>query len=242
MSTIKKPKKQNNQTAQNISLQDDSIQKELQTFLQQVISQPPIHAKWLNTLSFLEHIGSRKIIKSQNSHTLNHVLLQHISEEARHALFFKTLIRKIHPQSCPTFESQYLLAGEEAEEYFQSIDRQAEKDVSFNEHKLHGRDSNVDKTAAKYSTLGMINYLYTTWMIEERAVMVYQDYNTILQQHSFSFNLNFVLQEEDLHLKTVIHYLQTQDPNFKSRAKRLFRYEEQRFSNLIKIWKSCILQ
>ena len=55
--------------------------------------------------------------------------MQHISEEARHALFFKTLIRKVVPKGCPTFEPQYLLAGEESENYFQSIDWYAEKDL-----------------------------------------------------------------------------------------------------------------
>ena len=58
---------------------------ELVTFLRQVMSCDQTHAKWLNTLAYLEHIGSRKIIKSQNSLRLDLHMLQHIAEEARHA-------------------------------------------------------------------------------------------------------------------------------------------------------------
>ena len=278
--------------------QDSAIQEDIKAFLQQVVSHPLLHAKWLNTLSFLEHIGSRKIIKSQNSHTLNYVILQHISEETRHALFFKALIHKVNPKSCPTFEPQYLLAGDEAEDYFQSIDRYAEKDLSLNKHNLQNYDKHLslclnnslkgsdmrfariamairryagkaelalrdlfkqrnshhlqkynlqsrDKYAEKsrrYHSPFEGGYLYTTWMIEERAVMVYQIYNQILQQHSFSFNLNFVLQEEDHHLKTVVQVLQKQDPDFKNRTQRLFQYEKNQFTNLLKTWQSHVTQ
>ena len=196
------------------------VQQQLYPLLKCIVQNKPIHVRWLNTLAFLEHIGSRKIIKSQNSVTLNRTLLQHISEEARHALYFKNLAYRLSPGDCPTFEEQYLLKGEMAENYFQNIDHQAEQELS------------------QSNDFTVLNYLYTTWMIEERAVMVYELYNTILKSKSCPFNLDFILQEENHHLKTVTQIIQKKDTDFKERTKRLFQYERSQFIFLIQEWQS----
>ena len=56
--------------------------------LELIVSDRFIHAKWLNALSHLEYIGTRKIIKSQLSENIDYETLKHIHEESRHALFF----------------------------------------------------------------------------------------------------------------------------------------------------------
>ncbi len=203
----------------SLSDKENNIRKELISFLNRVVENKSLHTRWLNTLAFMEHIGSRKIIKSQNSAKLDLTLLQHISEEARHAFYFKNLAHKLSPADCSNFEESYLIKGSDSENYFQSIDHKVEEALS---------DFALKKT---------LNYLYTTWIIEERAVMLYQIYNQILKSRSFPFNLNFVLQEEDHHLKTVIQIIRKKDPDFKKRADWLFEYEREQFTKVVKEWQ-----
>ena len=241
----KKNSKMEENTTHESSTQEN-IKTDLKTFLEKVVQNTKQHTRWLNTLAFMEHIGSRKIIKSQNSATLDLTLLQHISEEARHAFYFKTLAHKLSPADCPSFEEKYLVKGADSEDYFQAIDHNAKEDL------------------ANSSRKNILNYLYTTWMIEERAIMLYKLYNEILSRTAISdsddkknkgqsasvrdpevskpvrFNLNFILQEEDHHLKTVIQIIQAKDPDFKNRKKRLFNYEHSQFVKLIKKWQSTI--
>ena len=197
---------------------EKELQKDLQSFLQTLIQNKSLHTRWLNTLAFMEHIGARKIIKSQNSTTLDHFILQHISEEARHAFYFKNLAHKLSPSDCPNFEEKYLLKGASSENYFQAIDHKAEEELS------NSSDKNL------------LNYLYTTWMIEERAVMLYELYNQVLKLNKMPFNLNLILREEDHHLKTVIQITQKKDPEFNKRATRLFEYERTAFTSLVQEW------
>ena len=240
----------------------------LKSFLEKIVQNTKWHTRWLNTLAFMEHIGCRKIVKSQNSTHLSLTLLQHISEEARHAFYFKNLAHKLSPTDCPSFEEQYLIKGKESEDYFQAIDHKAEEDL------IHSPSKNI------------LNYLYTTWMIEERAVLIYNLYNEVLTRyaerktphphsndrdptkqtryaerktpHPHSndrdptkqtryaerktprFNLNFILQEEDHHLKTTIQIIRQKDLEFKARKKRLFAYEQNQFAELVKKWQSAL--
>ena len=60
-----------------------------------VMQDDHIHARWLNTFSFLEYIGFRKIVKSQRAEVLNRSLLVHALEEGRHALLLKKLAVKL---------------------------------------------------------------------------------------------------------------------------------------------------
>ena len=53
-----------------------------------------------------------------------------------------------------------------------------------------------------------VNYLYVTWLIEERAVSIYEQYSKLLDASDFKFNLNSVLKEEARHLKETRELLQ----------------------------------
>src|SRR3954467_449520 len=50
---------------------------------------PAVHARFLNMLSLLEHIGSRKIMTCRAMRAPGLELLKHLTEESRHAFFFK---------------------------------------------------------------------------------------------------------------------------------------------------------
>ena len=63
----------------------------VRAYLDDVIKDRAAHAKFMNMLSMLEHMGSRKIMVSQmhKGDTLSEDTLKHLAEEARHAYFFK---------------------------------------------------------------------------------------------------------------------------------------------------------
>ena len=196
---------------------ETALKLKLKAFLECVTQNKQKHSHWLNTLAFLEYIGCRKIIKSQNSADLDLTLIAHISEEARHAFHFKKLAHKVSPADVPNFKEKHTLKGSLAEDYFQAIDHKAEEERFIN-------------------WKATLNYLYTTWLIEERAIMVYNIYNDILKTRAFPFHLDFILQEEAGHLKATVQLIHKQDPDVKERAGRLFGFEQKQFTLLLNAW------
>jgi len=61
----------------------------VRAYLDRVIADKPRHALFMNMLSMLEHMGSRKIMLSQMNRVLTEDSLKHLAEEARHAYYFK---------------------------------------------------------------------------------------------------------------------------------------------------------
>ena len=184
---------------------------ELRVVLKEMTSCRELHGRWLNTLSFLEYIGTRKILKSLPAQILNETLLSHITEEALHSLFFKKLARKVTLGDC-SFGKKELLAPDECENYFQNLDRKAET--------LSGRDK-------------ILNYLYTTWIVETRAVRVYSLYNQILREKRFSFTLNSILKDEEKHLNQVKNLIQERDNRHEIHFQELTAFEGREFGSLL---------
>jgi len=172
------------------------------------------HAKWLNTLAYLEHIGSRKIIKSQNSRLLDYRTLKHIAEEARHALFLKKICKQNFNESCPTFEHKYLLGGDGANKYFQKLDHYIHNDLPRENHFF-------------------LNYLYVTFVIEERALSIYTDYQALLTAKDYSFNLTPLLVEETQHLNEAKTLLADNDADFMERIIKFSIIEKELFADFI---------
>src|SRR3954466_11056625 len=61
----------------------------VRTHLAAFAAEPATHARFLNMLSLLEHIGSRKIMTCRAMGVPGLELLKHLTEESRHAFFFK---------------------------------------------------------------------------------------------------------------------------------------------------------
>ena len=58
-------------------LSNDSIPK----VLSDIVANETNHALWLNTLSLLEHLGSRKILLTQSSEETSEMILKHATEQ-----------------------------------------------------------------------------------------------------------------------------------------------------------------
>ena len=196
------------------------IPTELQLILEEIVSYRALHGRWLNTLSFLEYIGTRKILKSLPADILDEILLSHISEEAFHSLFFKKLARKV-TQNNYSFREEELLLPEKCEDYFQNLDKKAES--------LSGGNK-------------VLNYLYTTWIVETRAVNVYSLYNQILQAKRFPFTLNPILKDEEKHLKQVKNLIEKMDSRYEAHFQELMAFERKEFTSLLKDLKINVLQ
>jgi hypothetical protein len=185
--------------------------------LERLAGSPPLHARFLNTLSLLEYVGVRKILKSQRAEWFTPELLEHVVEEARHAFVLKTLAMRVGEGSVPTYAPEHLLCGAEAVTYIQTLDRGAERDLA-------------DRPAG--GAPARTNYLYTTLLIEERADHVYREYEPILARRGLGGVLAGILREEEGHLRTVLGRALETDAAHADRIERLRIVERRAFATL----------
>ncbi len=157
---------------------------EWRKILADVVNRPVIHGRFLNTLSLLEYIGARKIMKSQEEARITPQTLAHMTEEIRHAQIIKKLALKIGGDGVKTYAEDSLICGYEARAYIQAIDSAASSVVG-----------------PKNS---WINYLLTTLVIEERAQELYPFYDELLIPLGLGGPLRAIFREEEGHLEQVI--------------------------------------
>ncbi len=98
-------------------------QNRLESLVDRIVADPALHARWLNTFSYLEYVGFRKIVKSQRAEGLTAAILGHACEEGRHALGLKKLAVKLGGAEFDSYAPEAVLCGEEAEAYFQNLDK-----------------------------------------------------------------------------------------------------------------------
>jgi len=177
------------------------------------------HARFLNTLSLLEYIGVRKILKSQPAEGLSAEMLEHILEEARHAYVLKRLALRVGGESVATYAAPALLCGEEARRYIQTLDRSAEIDLKESRESAGGAAS--------------VNYLYTTLLIEERAGAVYPLYEPLLARVGLGGVLAGIIREEEGHLSAVMRRVMDEDPGHAPRLERLRRAERRAYAAFV---------
>jgi hypothetical protein len=175
----------------------------LEGLISQIVADPALHARWLNTFSYLEYVGFRKILKSQRAEVLTAAILGHACEEGRHALGLKKLAVKLGGAGFDSYAPQVLLCGEEAEAYFQDLDRSC--DEAF-----------ADRSADERVRLA---YGYVTWLVERRALDVYGLYKSALGDSEIARKLGGLLAEETKHLSDIEALLQAADPAFSTRSK-----------------------
>ncbi len=148
-----------------------------------LVENPKKHGRFLNTISLMEYMGARKIMKSQIERNIDRQVLAHMTEEIRHAQIFKKMALKLSDGQLSTYDDQYLLAGAAARSYIQSVDQSVAA-------ALNGEDSHY-------------NYLLSTLLIEERANQVYPFYAELMEPLGFSSFIKTILREEENHLDQI---------------------------------------
>ena len=155
-------------------------------FLTGLVRDNAEHARFMNMLSMLEHMGSRKIMVSQmNRHeTMDLDTLQHLSEEARHAFFFKRQAQRIGGQELIGWTDENTMHRVPAAMYFGRLDAGISKRV------VGGDPSDPDNQA----------YPWVSLIIELRACWIYHIYHEVLEVSDVKLSLKSLLAEEDKHL------------------------------------------
>lgn len=175
---------------------------------------PAKNAKFLNTLSLLEHIGSRKIMMSQTGAALNRETLKHLAEETRHAYFFKRCAEKITKQELNDYSDENCLAPSAAKMYFGRLD------AGIN-NALNTENPTVP-------------YLYVSFIVELRACWLYTKYQEILKENQTPISLKSILAEEGLHLQEMHDSLAEAGALDDSLTTQFIKMEQELFT---KLWR-----
>lgn len=159
---------------------------QIRSFVHQIVDTPELHAKWLNTLSFLENCGARKIAACEHPTLVKEEILKHASEEFRHAHFLKKQIARVWPDPIETYSTHNLLGGITTLHYLHSLDVQTSRYL-----KEIGFSATTFKEAA---------YTLVTYAIERRASELYPIYQDILRTKNVHVSVSSILLEEKEHL------------------------------------------
>lgn len=175
--------------------------------LEQICAQPDLHVRFLNTLSLMEHIGSRKIMLAQ-PRVPDGAMLKHLAEETRHAYFFKRAAEKLAGRILD-YDEDTLLAGAAARFYMDRIDAGISSAIVPDE--------------------GPLPYLYMSLIIERRAIWAYRIYQSVLVARKCGISLTGVLAEEDLHHDKMLAGIAARDPRSTERMAVFCAMEQDNF-------------
>ncbi|WP_288437665.1 hypothetical protein [uncultured Chryseobacterium sp.] len=198
---------------------------EFHHLLKRIVQDGSTHARWLNTLSFMENAGARKISKCEHPTLVSQIQLKHAAEEHRHAYYLKKQIGKIDPELCKTYESTELLAPVATSQYLHSLDMKACRYLQ--------KAFNLDKTDIKYAA-----YLFVTYAIEVRADELYPAYQQVLTEASSKIMVKSIILEEEGHLEEMIHQLNEFSSAWKHHADHILAIEKALYEE----WISAITQ
>ncbi len=195
----------------------DGLNADLETpfraFLRGLIATPERHARFLNMLSMMEHIGSRKIMLSQMGGPLGKEVLKHLAEETRHAFFFKNQAERIGGAAME-YESADMMCRQSAIMYFGRLD-------SGIACVLSGERPDLP-------------YLWVSLVIELRANWVYGIYQEELSRAERMFSLKSVIAEEKAHLADMYTGIAELDGETPTRLPRFAAMETMLFK---RFWK-----
>ncbi len=187
---------------------------EFHHLLKRIVQEGTTHAKWLNTLSFMENAGARKISKCEHPVLVTRIQLKHAAEEHRHAYYLKKQIGKIDPELCKTYENKELLAPIATRQYLHSLDIKACRYLQ--------ETFQLGKEDLKYAA-----YLFVTYAIEVRADELYPVYQDILTKESSKIMVKSIILEEEGHLEEMINQLNEFSADWKSHADHILTIEKE---------------
>jgi hypothetical protein len=172
---------------------------------------PALHARFLNMLSLLEHIGSRKIMTCRAMRAPGLELLKHLTEESRHAFFFKRAAEGLARRALDYGPADTLTPAS-AKLYMGRLD--------------------AEITGTLRDVAPELPYLYMSLIVELRATWLYRLYQQVLTREKSTLTLKSILAEEQLHLEEMIERLRAVDPETDDRIQHFCAFEEIRFQSL----------
>jgi hypothetical protein len=202
--------------------QESPLQPRLRSVLQRIVHSPAQHARFLNSLARLEYVGVRKMLKARRSQDLDLDGLQHLLEEAVHATRLKKFARSVAPEGVcvDTFRAEHTLAGDEAEGYFQAVDRASASAL--------GRDD------------GEASYALTSAAIEIRARAFYPAYQQVLEDAGSRVSVTSILNDEEAHLDEMQQRLQAGHPGWQAELEQVMAVEQRAFAELLDAFERAL--
>jgi hypothetical protein len=183
------------------------------TLLDAIVAAPTRHARMINTLSLLEHMGSHKIMATQHSAAIDQATLKHVAEEAHHAFFMKRQAEKT--AGCTLeYVAADLLAPASARMYFQRLE-----------------GATVRALGKQRSSRAA--YLYMSMIVEFRALWFYGLYEQALKRARHALSLKRVLGEEQAHLGDMAERLDAGGELDGARATQVLAAERKLYSRLL---------
>jgi hypothetical protein len=157
--------------------------------LDRIVAVPEAHARFVNTLSRLEYVGVRKMLKSRRAEALDLEGLQHALDETIHALRLKKIAVALstrEPGAVDTYGDAHTLAGDAGEAYIQGLDAAAADAVAA--------------AGVPEARRAEANYRLTSAAIEVRAQVFYPAYERCLRARGAGHSVAPILRDEDRHL------------------------------------------
>jgi hypothetical protein len=183
------------------------------SMLDAIVAEPARHARMLNTLSLLEHMGSHKILLTQHSAAIDQATLKHVAEEAHHAFFMKRQAEKTAERALE-YVAGDLLAPASARMYFQRLESATVRAL--------GRERSARAA-----------YLYMSMIVEFRALWFYGLYQQALHRARHALSLKRVLGEEQAHLGDMAERLEAGSELDDARAAEALAAERKLYSRLL---------
>ncbi|NML57263.1 hypothetical protein [Chryseobacterium cheonjiense] len=184
----------------------------LYNLLEKIVTDDEVHAKWLNTLSYMENAGARKISACEHPSDVNLIQLKHAAEEHRHAYYLKKQILKINSNTCENYQREHLLASTATRQYLKNLDIKTCKYLQ--------NEFSLTKEQLKYAA-----YLFVTYAIEVRADELYPVYQEILTKYSSKIMVKSIILEEEGHLEEMISQLDNFCEQWKIHAEHILKIE-----------------
>ncbi len=192
---------------------NEPLVKPTQLVLDRIVAAVPLHGRFINTLSLLEHIGSYKIMATRHFVGADQATLQHIAEEAYHAAFMKRHAEKTTGRRM-SYVDDDLLAPASARMYFMRLESSIVKTIA------HQHDSKI-------------SYLYMSLIVEFRALWFYKIYQQTLDRAGHRMSLKRLLGQEQRHLTEMAHCLKTVDQLNDARIQRFLGLESSLYRGLL---------
>jgi hypothetical protein len=169
------------------------FEKRFEELLETIIKDPPLHARWINTLSYLENCGARKIARSEDPCHVSVEVLKHAAEEFRHAYYLKRQIARVTPDPLKSYGKEYLLGGRASERYLNALDL--------------GICRYLTSFLTEKRRIKEWAYYLVTYAIEKRAFEMYPLYHRLLKEARSTVTVASIWFEEEEHLREMENQL-----------------------------------
>lgn len=191
---------------------------QLSSILENIVNDNQLHSKWLNTLSYMENAGAKKISASEHKEEVTLLILKHAAEEHRHAYYLKKQLAKLDENLCKTYTNAELLVPNHTRFYLNTLDVQVCRYL-----KKHFSLSGFD--------LKFAAYLFVTYAIEVRADELYPIYQQILTAKASKVTVKSIILEEEGHLEEMLNQLHEFSPDWEKHAEAIIQIEQQMFND-----------